>query len=153
MPVDQYRIHETAKDRTKERSTLQRFVDSLCRAEQTDPLSGQDAKLFLFGRYAGIIEIKHRNNPIDKYPTYAIDKSKIHALLQRAKDEGVHAYLLISWQGDVRYVNLTKHLDGTSPDAAFISFNGQQRHDRDEFADDVYNIPTSIFKSVDSQVS
>ena len=71
-------------------------------------------------------------------------------LIGRAATEGVRAFLVVSWEGDVRYINLSKLAASQNTDDGECLFpiSVQQRRDRKELADKVYHIPTDLFKKV-----
>lgn len=146
---DQFKIHETVEDRQRQREILRAFAHRYnLTGKLTNTLSRLDARLFKNGVYFAVAEAKYRNNAYDKYPNYTIDVEKIESLLQRAKEDGVVAILVVSWEGDVRYINLTKVVENWDGEDLLFPISVQQRHDRQELADRVYHIPLNLFKKV-----
>ena len=106
--------------------------------------STYDAKFFYNNIYAGIIEVKFRNTPASLYSTYTIDANKIDDLSSIANREHVYAYLLVSWLGDVRCLDIPEPVKrGTMYPSKL-----QKRRDRQELADLVYEIPMTDFKKL-----
>jgi hypothetical protein len=143
---DQFRIHETEADRDRELVAIEAFASRYGLAfEKTEFKGYQDAKLFYKGRYYALAETKWRNNPASKYPTYTIDKKKIDNLLDQALRDRVRPVLIVSWDGDVRWWDF-------DPIKEYWNFKIrlQQRADRRERPDLVYEIPVRFFRSLRS---
>lgn len=146
---DQNKIHETEKDRINQSAALDCYVNWLktngidVKLEMARELSRYDARLYSGGNYLRIIEVKCRNIPADKYDTYTIDSNKIDRLYYKAQEDKVAASLLVSWQGDVRILNVREQ-NFPLPKTRFTT-TFQKRKDRKEKADKVYVIPISEF--------
>lgn len=146
---DQHKIHETSVDRERQRKTLRSFCTALdLYFQMTAALSEFDAKLYTSTQYVGIAEVKFRNNPIDRYPDYQIDASKIDSLINTARREGVRAVLIVSWQHDIRYLPLSKIAEGWEGQCDIFSTTKTKRKDRREYADNQYHIPYELFKRI-----
>ena len=144
---DQFKIHETIEDRKRQRAILKEFAQRFnLTGKLTNTLSRLDATLYRDGEYFAIAEAKYRNNPIGKYSDYTIDVAKVDALIERARVEGVHAILVVSWEGDTRYLSLSKVAREWDGEDTLFTMKRQLRRDRSELADWVYCIPTSMFK-------
>lgn len=144
---DQHKTHETSLDRTRQQEVLDTMSAALGEGitfEMTSTGSTYDAMMFYNGHPAGIIEIKFRNIPATIHPTYTIDAKKIDDLAAIAKRDSLYAYLIVSWQGDIRGLDIPESVErGT-----MYPTKMQQRRDRDELADLVYEIPMGDFKKI-----
>ena len=135
-------IYETANDRLRQTNALDRFVrlnpGLWEKWVPSGPLQKYDALIYdSIGRVNAIVEVKYRNNAKDKYPTYQIDKTKIDFLM----NVPCQAFLLVSWDGDLHYLNLEK-FPKKNPFPTTIA----KRKDRAGEEPDVqYLIPTEEF--------
>ena len=145
--ADQYVTHEKEIDRARQQQVLDAMSAALGEGitfEMTTTGATYDAKMFYNNHPAGIIEIKFRNTPASMYPTYTIDAKKIDELSAIAKRDNVYAYLIVSWLGDIRGLDIPESVKrGT-----MYPTKTQKRRDRDEFADLVYEIPMEDFKKI-----
>lgn len=142
MLRDQYKIHVTAKDRQRERDMLSRFAttQNVIAIQTIGKTTLCDGFIYTAEREPlGLIEIKYRNNPQHQYPTYSIDKAKIDKLVACARNSRLKAFLLVSWQGDERFIDLTTY------DLAKLKTTVRKRRDRDELADEMYDFPNGDF--------
>lgn len=145
---DQNKIHESDEDRERQRTILKMFaIHFNLTGKLTKALDRQDARLFRDDKYIALAEAKYRNVGVDEYPDYTVDVEKVDSLVQRAKADGVRGVLIVSWQGDVRYLNVTKAFSGWEPNdhEHVFSVGTQLRRDRLELPDHVYHIPYDRF--------
>lgn len=148
---DQYTIHETEEDRERQKQTLRMFARRFnLKGKLTSTLDKVDAQLFKEGQFFAVAEAKFRNTSIDKYPDYTVDVDKVENLVVRASTENIDAYLVVSWNGDVRYLNLSHMKTLTPEDDCRWPVTMQKRRDRKEKADPVYHIPIELFEKVTS---
>jgi hypothetical protein len=144
---DQSKIHETSEDRQRQREILRTFAHRFnLTGEVTQSLERQDARLFRNAKYIAVAEAKFRNNTVDAYADYTIDQEKVDSLRDRSRADGVRGVLVVSWMGDIRYLDITKAFEGWTPeDDLRWHVSKQKRRDRKELADPVYHIPVSEF--------
>jgi hypothetical protein len=144
---DQHKTHETELDRTRQQQVLDAMAAALGEGitfKMTTTGTTYDAMMYYNDHPAGIIEIKFRNTPASMYPTYTIDAKKIDELAAIAKRDNVYAYLIVSWQGDIRGLDIPESVKrGTMYPSKL-----QKRRDRQELADLVYEIPMEDFKKI-----
>lgn len=137
---DQYKIHETPEDRARQEEIIKTVCDAKEMQYEMEPkLTAFDAKLWQADELIALAEVKYRNNPFDQYPDYTIDSAKINALIEDAWMWGTTPVLIVSWQGDIRYV---------FPKNKTYRQSVQKRKDRDELPDPVYHIPLDDFRSL-----
>jgi hypothetical protein len=149
---DQFKIHETEADRERQHAVLKEFTERFnlefveTAEEERAPI---DARLFRNGAYYAVSDAKYRNTSYDFYPTYTVDVEKVDTLIQQAEQDAVKAFLLVSWKGDTRYLNLSKITENWDSDDCLFPISAQKRTDRDELPDRVYHIPLDLFRKVD----
>jgi hypothetical protein len=148
MYEDQFRRQEKPVDRVHERDTVEAFCKRYPPLSYEKEEGEQDFRLYRNGQLAAVAEAKWRNITASKHDTYTIDKRKIHALNERAKMDRVNAYLLVSWKAgfsspdterDRRCAVITDTYIATLKPCMI------RRGDRDEFADEGYEIPIKYF--------
>jgi hypothetical protein len=149
---DQYKIHETEADRARQHGVLQQFAErfGLEFTETTEKeRSPFDARIFKDGAYFAVTDAKCRKSPYGQYPTFTVDVDKVDTLIKQAVLDEVRAFLLVSFNGDVRYLNLSKIAASWDSDDFLFPIAVQKRNDRDELPDRVYHIPLNLFKKVE----
>jgi hypothetical protein len=149
---DQTTIHESSADRQRQAAILQRFCNHFkVAAKMTATVVEYDAELYDPAdktKPIGLAEVKFRNNSALKYPDYQIDVNKVHSLLLAAKRGALRASLIVSWQGDVRYLSLTQTATAWDGQSELFPVTVTQRGDRNELADRQYHIPMSMFQKI-----
>lgn len=58
------------------------------------------------GKVKAWLEIKCRTNAFDAYPTYMISSRKVQGGLDLAKSSNLPFILVVSWNGDVRWIKV-----------------------------------------------
>ena len=141
---DQHTIHETEGDRERQQIIIKAFAKRFgYTVEFTPQLHEQDAKLYKNGALAALAEAKYRNNSIGLYANYKVDCQKVDSLKERAKAAGVPGYLIVSWEGDIRWVDVTEAWrNWSSADDLVWDIGSIKRRNRAEEADPAYCIPT-----------
>ena len=141
---DQHRIHETEEDRERQRVILRAFAKRFNYVvEFTPQLDEQDAKFYQNGMLVAYAEAKYRNNAIDLYADYKVDRAKVDSLRARAEAAGVPGFLVVSWEGDIRWVDVTAAWRGwKESDDLIWEISSIKRRNRAEEADPAYCIPT-----------
>jgi hypothetical protein len=125
-----------------DRQHQKEILDAVCSAkhlsyEITPTFHFYDARLFRKGRLHAVAEVKWRNHIFGTYHDYTIDVEKIRRIIEEAIVSRVHAVLIVSWRGDIRYVLLRKMPN--------LNTSFQQRKDRYELEDEVAHIPLDQF--------
>ena len=153
MYADQFKTHETREDRRRQRAILTRWTQSLgLRFEETGKFCRHDARVYnKRGTLVGFAEAKYCRVP--KRKGYFVDVAKIYSLFARSEIANVYAFHVVSWEGDIGYLNVTRKW--WTPTAAGV-YDLQDpwdskwitRRGRDEFPDEVYLIPVEAFKRV-----
>lgn len=144
---DQHIIHETEQDRERQRQILCAYAERFgFTVEFTEQLNRQDGFLYKDGKLVELAEAKHRNNSVGLYPKYALDVEKVNSLNARAKTLNVPGKLVVSWEGDIRYLDVTDAMKDWQPgDDDVWDIGSIKRRNRAEEADRVYKIPTEDF--------
>jgi len=135
---DQYRSQESEDDRKRQTDIVFAFSAALhLDALQIGCNRHYDAVFIRRQKPIALAEIKWRNHSFGRYATLTIDKFKLDNLALAAHRQNVAAWLVVSWQGDIRYANVS--------DCSSFDTSEQQRHDRDERPDIVYHVPIKNF--------
>ena len=154
--ADQFKVHETALDRKRQREILEKFARRFdLKIWELSKFARQDAWLYRRGVHVGIAEARYRNMRQEWYPRgYGVDEAKIDRLFAAAELRDVYGYHIVSWKGDVWYLNVTRALwEGIEPGVYEMADPWDtfwwKRQDRDELPDKWYCIPHSWFKRVE----
>ena len=138
---DQFRHHETAADRERQRVQFEHAAAFFGMTYEIFQYaySRQDAAFFLNDKYVARVEAKYRFHYKGFHPTYTIDVDKLEALVTRARRDGVHELLLVSWNGDEYYLS---RFAGEYKDWPITI---QKHSTRKEYPDPVRNVPLHRF--------
>lgn len=100
-------IYENNFNRSKEQQVVDLLEDKWRATIYKMPsLCVVDRLVVSGGKVKGWLEIKCRTNAFDAYPTYMISSRKVQGGLDLAKSSNLPFILVVSWNGDVRWIKV-----------------------------------------------
>lgn len=92
--------YETAEDKKKERQALEEFIQGSREINKLPKSYFIDFALFQCGKLSSMIEVKCRNNPHDKYPSFAISMNKFFHCKSYEKHMNIPCFILVKWNNN-----------------------------------------------------